>query len=160
MPTRARPSIRRIRTLALLVAVVALLIAPTALAAKSKEGWGKPKSFVGRYHAKIQSGGKLQVVGGQLTMFMQEEYPGSLQPAGILNLKTKSGNNDLVYLTSLHSKGTGRGAEIHGGAFIGPKIGSFAGTATAPGKLRATFNTGGLGTVKAVFVRFSTSPKP
>ena len=78
----------------------------------------------------------------------------------IAALQTANGNNALVYLTDLHSRGAGRGAEIHGGAFIGPKIGGFAGTQRAPGRIRATFSTGGLGTVKAVFVRFSTKPTP
>jgi hypothetical protein len=144
---------------ALLVTLSALLFTTAALAA-GKEGWGPPGSFVGRYHVDVQSGGELGVKGGQLTLFMQEEFPGSKSPAGILNLRTRGGNNDLVYLTTLHHRGDGRGAEIHGGAFIGPRIGSFRGTATGPGRLCASFSTRGLGTVKACFVRFSRSPTP
>jgi hypothetical protein len=126
--------------------------------AAGKEGWGAQKNYIGRYHVMVLQGGKEGVRGGQLNLFMQEEFPGSQQPAGILKLITGAGRNDLVYLTDLHSKGAGRGAEIHGGAFIGPKIGGFAGVQRQPGRIRATFNTGGLGTVKAVFVRFSTKP--
>jgi hypothetical protein len=151
--------VRNIARSAVLVCAVCGLLAATATAA-GKEGWGPQKNYIGRYHVKVLQGGKEGVRGGQLNLFMQEEFPGSLQPAGILKLITSAGRNDLVYLTDLHSKGAGRGAEIHGGAFIGPKIGSFAGTQSKPGKISATFNTGGLGTVKAVFVRFSTKPSP
>ncbi len=150
----------KVRNIALLAALVLALcgfLAVNATAA-GKEGWGPQKNYIGRYHVKVLQGGKEGVRGGQLNLFMQEEFPGSLQPAGILELITKAGRTDLVYLTNLHSKGTGRGAEIHGGAFIGPKIGSFAGTQRKPGKISATLTTGGLGTVKAVFTRFSTKP--
>jgi len=149
--------VRNIARAAILVLAICGLLAATATAA-GKEGWGPQKDYIGRYHVKVVQGGKLGVRGGQLNLFMQEEFPGSLQPAGILKLITKAGRNDLVYLTDLHHRGTGRGAEIHGGAFIGPKIGTFAGTQRKPGRIKATFTTGGLGTVKAVFVRFSTKP--
>ncbi|MBS1878638.1 MAG: hypothetical protein JST31_03920 [Actinobacteria bacterium] len=144
---------------ALVLALVTSVLAPVALAV-GKEGWGRFPTFIGRYHARILSGGKLHVVGGELTMFPQEEFPGSVQPAGILKLKTKRGNNDLVYLTELAHRARGRFATINGGAFVGPKIGSFGARMPAPGRLRATFSTGGLGTVRAVFVRYSTSPTP
>ena len=140
----------------LALAVCGLLVAGATAA--GKEGWGPQKNYIGRYHVKVVKGGKEGVKRGQLNLFMQEEFPGSQQPAGILKLITRAGNNALVYLTDLHSRGNGRGAEIHGGAFIGPKIGSFAGTQRKPGRIRATFHTGGLGTVKAVFVRFSAKP--
>jgi hypothetical protein len=152
----------RIRPLALaglVLSLAVLLLAPAALAAVS-EGWGPPRGFVGRYHVEVRSGGKLGVGGGQLTLFMQEEFPGSKAPAGILNLRTSGGRNDLVYLTSLHHRGTGRGAEVHGGGFLGPKIGSFRGKAGRQGRLCADFSTRGLGTVSACFVRFSRSPSP
>src|SRR3954471_5647515 len=113
--------VRNIARSAALVLVLSGLLAATAAAA-GKEGWGPQKNYIGRYHVKILEGGKEGVRGGQLNLFMQEEFPGSLQPAGILKLITSAGNNDLVYLTELHHKGAGRGAEIHGGAFIGPKI--------------------------------------
>jgi hypothetical protein len=141
---------------ALALALCVLLVAGAAAA--GKDGWGAQKNFVGRYHVKILQGGREQVVGGQLNLFMQEEFPGSEQPAGILELVTGKGNNDLVYLTDLKSSGRGRSAEIHGGAFVGPKIGGFRGTQRKPGRIRATLNTGGLGTVVAVFVRFSSKP--
>jgi hypothetical protein len=157
MEPKSRPKVRVPALAAILVVAILALLAATAGAA-GNEGWGKPQNYIGRYHVKVRSGGKMDVTGGQLNLFMQEEFPGSLQPAGILKLVTKKGNNDLVYLTGLHSKGTGRGAEIHGGAFVGPKIGSFAGQQVGPGKISATFSTTGLGTVKAVFVRFSTKP--
>lgn len=151
--------VRKIAPSAALVLVLLSLLAAAAPAA-AKEGWGRQKSYIGRYHVKVLKGGKEGVRGGQLNLFMQEEFPGSRQPAGILKLITRAGNNDLVYLTDLHSRGAGRGAEIHGGAFIGPKIGSFAGTQRKPGRITATLTTGGLGTVKAVFVRFSRKPTP
>jgi hypothetical protein len=149
--------VRNIALSAVLALTVCGLLATGATAA-GKEGWGPQKDYVGRYHVKVMKGGKEGVRGGQLNLFMQEEFPGSQQPAGILKLITKAGRTDLVYLTDLHSKGAGRGAEIHGGAFIGPKIGSFAGTQRKPGRIGATLTTAGLGTVRAVFVRFSTKP--
>ncbi|HYC81881.1 MAG TPA: hypothetical protein VEB65_08845 [Solirubrobacterales bacterium] len=149
--------VRNIARAAAIVLAVCGLLAATAGAA-GKEGWGPQKDYVGRYHVKVTKGGKLGVRGGQLNLFIQEEFPGSLQPAGILKLTTRAGRIDLVYLTDLHHRGTGRGAEIHGGAFIGPKIGTFAGTQRKPGRIRATLHTRGLGTVKALFVRFSTKP--
>ena len=139
--------------------LVALALAPSALAA-GKEGWGRFPSFIGRYHVHVTSGGRLGVVGGELAMFPQEEFPGSIQPAGILKLKTEQGRNDLVYLTELTHRGRGRFATIKGGAFVGPKIGGFRARFLAPGRLRATFTTGGLGTIKANFVRFSRKPAP
>jgi hypothetical protein len=144
---------------ALVLVLAASALAPLALAS-GKEGWGRYPTFVGRYHARIVSGGKLHVVGGELTMFPQEEFPGSVQPAGILKLRTKRGNNDLVYLTELSHRGKGRFATIKGGAFVGPKIGGFRARMPAPGRLRATFSTAGLGTIEAVFVRYSKSPTP
>jgi hypothetical protein len=149
--------VRNIARSACLAIALCGLLATSATAA-GKEGWGPPKSYVGRYHVKVLQGGSESVRGGQLNLFMQEEFPGSLQPAGILKLITESGNSDLVYLTNLHHRGAGRGAEIHGGAYIGPKIGTFAGTQRGPGRISATFSTGGLGTVKALFVRFSAKP--
>jgi hypothetical protein len=149
--------VRNIACPAVLVLAICGLLAATATAA-GKEGWGPQKNYIGRYHVKVLQGGEEGVRGGQLNLFMQEEFPGSLQPAGILKLITSAGRIDLVYLTDLHHKGAGRGAEIHGGAFIGPKIGGFAGTQRKPGRISATLTTGDLGTVKAVFVRFSTKP--
>ena len=145
---------------ALVVVLAALTVAPAA-SARAGEGWGRYPSFVGRYHLRVISGGKMHVVGGELSMFPQEEFPGSVQPAGILKLKTKTGRNDLVYLTELTHRGAkGRFATIKGGAFVGPKIGGFRGRLLAPGRLRATLSTGGLGTIEALFVRFSKSPTP
>lgn len=157
-----RPRQRRRSALtaaALALALATLALAPLAHAAGS-EGWGRFPSFVGRYHVEVLSGGGLHVTGGELSMFAQEEFPGSIQPAGILELKTGRGRNDLVYLTELTHRGKGRFATIRGGAFVGPEIGSFRARMPAAGRLRATFSTGGLGTIEAVFVRFSTKPAP
>lgn len=149
--------VRNIAPAAGLALVVCGLLAAGAGAA-GQEGWGAPRSYVGRYHVKVLEGGREKVRGGQLNLFMQEEFPGSLQPAGILKLITGTGRSDLVYLTDLHHRGAGRGAEIHGGAFVGPKIGAFAGVQRRAGRIRARLRTGGLGTVTAVFVRFSSRP--
>jgi hypothetical protein len=150
----------KVRNIALSAALVLALcgLLTASASAAGMNGWGAAKNYIGRYHVKILQGGEEGVRGGQLNLFMQEEFPGSRQPAGILKLVTRAGNSDLVYLTNLHHRGAGRGAEIHGGAFIGPRIGSFAGTQRKPGKITATLGTGGLGTVKAVFVRFSKRP--
>jgi hypothetical protein len=151
---------RRIITLALSVLLVLLFSASFAAAAgKAKEGWGPTGSFIGRYHAKVLAGGSGGVRGGELTMFIQEEYPGSEAPAGILKLQTKT-NNDVVYLKELKWRGKARTAVVKGGAFLGPTIGSFSGTMLKAGKIKATVSTGGLGKVKVVFSRYSKKPTP
>jgi hypothetical protein len=126
---------------------------------KAKEGWGPTGSFIGRYHAKILSGGSSGVRSGELTMFIQEEYPGSEEPAGILKLQTKT-NNDVVYLKELKWRGKARTAVVKGGAFLGPTIGRFIGKMRAPGRLVANVSTRGLGTVEVAFSRYSKKPAP
>jgi hypothetical protein len=135
----------------------ALLLAPVALAGKAKEGWGPTSSWIGRYHVKVLKGGASGVRGGELTMFIQEEFPGSEEPAGILKLQTKT-NNDVVYLKELKHQGTMRTAIVKGGSFLGPTIGNFKATMKKPGVLVGRVATKGLGTVRAVFTRYSTKP--
>lgn len=150
---------RRIITVALSVLIVLLFSASFAAAGKAKEGWGPTGSFIGRYHAKILAGGSGGVRSGELTMFIQEEYPGSEEPAGILKLRTKT-NNDVVYLKELKWRGNARTAVVKGGAFLGPTIGSFSGTMLKAGKIKATVSTGGLGKVELAFSRYSKKPTP
>jgi hypothetical protein len=151
---------RSIANLTLLVLLVSLLSASLALGAgKPKEGWGSTASFIGRYHVKVLAPGSSGVRGGELTMFEQEEYPGSEEPAGILKLETKT-NNDVVYLRELKWRGAVRTAVVKGGAFVGPTIGSFAGRMIRAGKIEATVSTHGLGKIKAIFSRYSTKPTP
>ncbi len=142
--------------------VVVLCLAATAslaLAGGGKEGWGTNGSFIGRYRVKVLSGGTAGVRGGELTMFIQEEFPGSEEPAGILKLRTKT-NNDVVYLKELKRSGSKRSAIVKGGSFLGPTIGNFKGTMVNAGKIKATVSTRGLGHVKAVFTRYSKKPTP
>jgi hypothetical protein len=147
-------------TLGLLVLLVSILFVPQALAgSKAKEGWGPKGSFIGRYHVRILSAGGSGVRGGELTMFIQEEYPGSEEPAGILKLQTKT-NNDVVYLKELKWRGSARTAQVKGGAFLGPTIGSFRGNMLSAGRIRGTVSTRGLGKIKAVFSRYSKKPTP
>ena len=151
---------RALVTLALTVLFASLFSASFAGAAgKAKEGWGPTGSFLGRYHAKVISGGTRGVRSGELTMFIQEEYPGSEEPAGILKLRTKT-NNDVVYLKELKWRGKARTAIVKGGAFLGPTIGRFIGKMRAPGKLVANVSTHGLGTVELAFSRYSKRPTP
>jgi hypothetical protein len=151
---------RSIITLAISVLLASLFSASFAGAAgKAKEGWGPAGSFIGRYQAMILSGGSDGVRSAELTMFIQEEYPGSEEPAGILKFKTKT-NNDVVYLKELKWRGKARTAVVKGGAFLGPTIGSFAGTLIKAGKIRATVSTRGLGKIQAVFSRYSKQPAP
>jgi hypothetical protein len=146
--------------LAFVVLVVTFSFASLALAGgKAKEGWGAPSSFLGRYQARIVTPGSGGVRGGELTMFIQEEYPGSEEPAGILKLTTKT-NNDVVYLKELKWRGKARTALVKGGAFLGPTIGRFDGTMIRAGKIEATVSTRGLGKFKAVFSRYSKKPAP
>jgi hypothetical protein len=116
-------------------------------------------SFLGRYRVKVLSGGSSGVRGGELTIFIQEEFPGSEELAGILKLRTKT-NNDVVYLKELERRGRTHTATLKGGSFLGPTIGNFKGTMEKPGVLSGWVATRGLGTVKARFVRFSANPTP
>ncbi len=145
--------------LGLLVLSSAFLIASPALAGKAKEGWGSNASFIGRYRVKVLSSGGSGVRGGELTMFIQEEFPGSESPAGILSLRTKT-NNDVVYLKELTHKGIERGAVVKGGSFLGPTIGKFIGKLRAPGKIVANVSTKSLGTMELSFSRYSKKPTP
>ncbi len=145
-------------TVTVLVLLVALVFASLALAGgKAKQGWGSSASFIGRYHVKVLSAGSSGVRGGELTMFIQEEFPGSEEPAGILKLTTKT-NNDVVYLKELKYQGSSRTATVKGGSFLGPTIGNFKGTMLKAGKIKATVSTKGLGKIRALFTRFSKKP--
>ena len=145
---------------ALSVLLASLFSASFAGAAgKAKEGWGPTGTFLGRYHAKVLVGGTAGVRSGELTMFIQEEFPGSEEPAGILKLRTKT-NNDVVYLKELKWRGKARTAVIKGGSFLGPTIGRFIGKMRRPGKLVANVSTRGLGTVELAFFRYSKKPTP
>ena len=141
-----------------LLLAAALVTASLALAGgKPQEGWGAESSFIGRYHLKVTQPGDKGVRGGELTMFIQEEFPGSEEAAGILKLRTKH-NNDVVYLKELKRQGTLRTAIVKGGSFLGPTIGNFKATMKSPGVLVGRVATKGLGTVRATFHRYSKKP--
>lgn len=149
---------RSITGLVAIVLLGALAAASLAFAGgKAKEGWGPNPSFIGRYHVKVTQPGDAGVRGGELTMFIQEEFPGAEEPAGILKLRTKT-NNDVVYLKELKRRGTMRTAIVKGGSFLGPTIGNFKATMRRPGVLAGRVATKGLGTVRAVFHRYSKKP--
>lgn len=150
---------RSLPTFGLLALLLSLAFASPALAGGGKDGWGSNGSFIGRYHVKVLSGGAAGVRGGELTMFIQEEFPGSEEPAGILKLRTKT-NNDVVYLKELKHRGPARTAVVKGGSFLGPTIGRFVGKLRAPGKLVAGVSTRSLGSMKLAFTRFSKKPTP
>ena len=145
--------------LGLLALCSALLLAPVAVAGKAKEGWGPQASWIGRYHVKVLKGGASGVRSGELTMFIQEEFPGSEEPAGILNLRTKH-NNDVVYLKEMHWSGQARTAVVKGGSFLGPTIGKFVGKYGGPGKIVAGVSTKSLGSMKLSFSRYSKKSAP
>jgi len=145
---------------AVLVLLSSLLLASLALAGgKGKAGWGPQGTYIGRYRVKVLAAGGSGVRGGELTMFIQEEFPGSEEPAGILELRTKT-NNDVVYLRELERSGSARTALVKGGAFLGPTIGSFRGSMPKAGRIRATVSTRGLGKFTAVLSRYSKKPAP
>lgn len=150
---------RMLVSFSVVVVLLSLVTASLAVAGASKEGWGSNGSFIGRYHVKVLSGGSVGVRGGELTLFIQEEFPGSEEPAGILKFTTKK-NNDVVYLKELKRNGSARTAIVKGGSFLGPTIGSFKGTMPAAGQIKATVSTRGLGKVKVVFTRYSKKPTP
>jgi hypothetical protein len=142
-----------------LVLLLSLLTASLAFAGGGKEGWGGNGSFIGRYQVKVLAGGSAGVRGGELTMFIQEEFPGSEEPAGILKLRTKT-NNDVVYLKELKHQGRARTAIVKGGSFLGPTIGRFIGKMRKPGRIVANVSTRSLGTVQLSFARYSKKPAP
>jgi hypothetical protein len=150
---------RSVLLLGLLASISSLALAPAALAGGGKEGWGRNSTFIGRYHVKVLSGGRSGVRGGELTMFIQEEFPGSEAPAGILKLRTRH-NNDVVYLKELKHRGRARTAIVKGGSFLGPTIGRLVGKLRAPGKLVAGVSTRSLGSMKLAFTRYSRKPTP
>ncbi|MBS1894602.1 MAG: hypothetical protein JST59_25145 [Actinobacteria bacterium] len=144
----------------LLALLISLCCASAALAAgKTQEGWGPQGSYVGRYHVDVLEAGDTGVRGGELTMFIQEEFPGSETPAGILKLRTRT-NNDVVYLKELKHQGRARTAIVKGGSFLGPTIGRFIGKMRRPGKIVANVSTHSLGTVELLFTRYSRKPTP
>jgi hypothetical protein len=153
MPMR-RPTV----LLVLLALLISASCASLALAGgKAMTGWGPQRDYIGRYHVKVLKGGESGVRGGELTVFIQEEFPGSEEPAGILKLRTKT-NNDVVYLRELKHRGGARTAIVKGGSFLGPTIGRFLGKVHAPGKLVAGVSTRSLGSMKLAFTRYSKKP--
>lgn len=157
-----QPSGKLAKAVAVVVAVVAVILpaaAPAAPAHHRKAGWGPRSSFIGRYHLRVVAGGSHHVRGGELTMFIQEEFPGSEEPAGILKLRTRR-HNDVVYLTALRRRCAVRTAVVKGGSFLGPTIGGVHGTMRRRGRLRLVISTRGLGKVRVVAVRYSRSPTP
>jgi hypothetical protein len=151
---------RPIVLLVLLALLISVFSASLAFAGgKAQEGWGPQSAYIGRYHVKVLKGGAGGVRGGELTMFIQEEFPGSEEPAGILNLRTKA-HNDVVYLKELKHRGGAHTAIVKGGSFLGPTIGRFVGNLRAPGKLVAGVSTRSLGSMKLAFTRYSRKPTP
>ncbi len=156
---------------------------PAVAAPKPIPGWGPTGRFLGRYHVvpgkpaasasqpagiftvALSAAARLSATahvptGGQLTMFMRtvkKTLPP--EPSGIVSLQTPSGSA-VVYLTMLSSAGLTRTAEVHGGSFLGPQIGTFSGTSAQPGALTGTISATGLGTFTVGFSRFSTNPAP
>ena len=150
----------------------------------SQAGWGSPASFAGRYGLTVGTpvaqaspaqvgifsvaiGAANRLVaaaqaptGGQLTLFMRTvkktEPP---QPSGILSVVTSAGSY-VLYLTDLRSNGDMRTATVHGGAFVGPAIGSVTGTSVGQGTLTTNVTARGIGTFSVRLVRFSHSPTP
>ena len=108
---------------------------------------------------KVTQPGDAGVRGGELTMFIQEEFPGSEEPAGILKLRTKT-NNDVVYLKELKRQGATRTAIVKGGSFLGPTIGKFVGKYGGPGKIVAGVSTKSLGSMELSFSRYSKKSAP
>jgi hypothetical protein len=157
--------------------------APKPGMSSKRAGWGPTASFLGRYRLTVgtpvaqappQAGifslavraadrlvaGAQTPTGGELTLFMRPvkktEPP---VPSGILSVDTPVGSY-VLYLTNLRSDGPMRGGTVHGGAFLGPTIGSLTGTSGGRGTLTATVTARGIGTFSVRFVRFSSTPAP
>ena len=158
-----RRSARPAASLGMALVAGSVLATAGGAAGATSPGWGPTSNYVGRYHVTIESASGAsakRIEGGELTLFMRLMFKGKpLIPSGILDLRG-SGEAVVVYLTDLQSSGDARRATLNGGAFVGPSIGSFAGRGGKPGVLSGTATVRGLGTVRARFVRFSSSAQP
>jgi hypothetical protein len=154
-----------------------------ATSSNPQAGWGSPARFIGRYRLIVGTpiaqlpapagifsraaaaadrllASAQTPTGGELTLFMRTvkktEPP---MPSGILSVDTQAGSY-VLYLTNLRSDGPMRSATVHGGAFLGPTIGSLTGMSGGRRTLTATVTARAIGTFSVRFVRFSSTPAP
>lgn len=157
--------------------------ATPSASSKPHSGWGSPASTLGRYRLVVSTpvataaapagifsvavaaanrlvAGAQTPTGGELTLFMRTvkktEPP---VPSGILSLTAPVGSY-VLYLTNLQSAGLTRTANVHGGAFLGPVLGTLKGTSGGAATLTADVTARGVGAFSVRFVRFSSSPTP
>ncbi|HEY4277704.1 MAG TPA: hypothetical protein VGM91_05765 [Conexibacter sp.] len=119
------------------------------------QGFGKPSSYTGRYEVRgLRSVGGGEPAEGSLLLFLRSESPDDLLlPSGTLSLSTGRGNF-VGYVTDMHVRSGGAiSADIRGGTFQGPVIGSMRGTASRAGMFTATVKAPGIGAVTGEFVR-------
>ncbi len=114
------------------------------------QGWGTPKAYTGRYAIRQVSP---KDATGSLVLFLRAENPGDpLVASGMLTLNV-SGRNVLGYLTEMHVQAGRVRANVRGGTFQGPVIGSVTGTTQGRGKFHGTVRVAGAPTVDGSFVR-------
>jgi hypothetical protein len=128
-------------------------------------GWQVPDSaFVGRYTLEsskvVTPGVKQTKTKGQLTLFLQKAFASSpAVPAGILALQS-SGLSVVLYMTELDHDGSTLLAEIHGGAFVAPRTGTFKLTSLHNGTIVGTLTAKHMAARTLTFKRFSKKPQP
>ena len=94
--------------------------------------WPRPASFVGRYRLSVVPSGTgttsaAHPVTGDLSLFLRTiKHDEPLALSGILSIKRTTGEQ-LVYMTGLTSRQGTLHADINGGSYFGPVIGSFTG---------------------------------
>ena len=101
--------------------------------------WQHPATYVGRYRLNVvpastgtgattTGGSRSHQVSGSLMLFLRTIKHGEpLALSGILSLSGPSTGEELVYMTDLTSKQGTLHADINGGSYFGPVIGSFSG---------------------------------
>jgi len=118
------------------------------------QGWGQPSSYTGHYAIRaMRSTGGAAPATGSLILFLRSENPDDpLLPSGTISLSGGSGNF-VGYVTNMHVRGAAITADVRGGTFQGPVIGTLSGATQGPGRFTATLRARGAGTVSGSFVR-------
>ena len=134
--------------------------------------WAHPASYVGQYHVEVvqssasRSGSApptaspgTQRIRGDLSLFLRTiKHTEPVALSGILTLDGPKGEQ-LVYMTDLTSKQGILHADINGGSYFGPVIGSFTGIRHSR-NLSGIIHLAGFGGLEVQMIRDSRSSAP
>jgi hypothetical protein len=128
--------------------------------------WPRPASFVGRYRLNVvpasagtTSTGGSTAATGDLSLFLRTiKSTEPLALSGILSIKRTTGEQ-LVYLTNLTSRQGALHADINGGSYFGPVIGSFTGIRNTTSVV-GTISLSGFPSFEARFTPIGRAPSP